>query len=80
MSKICTIVFTDGESVKLSYDSQLDPMVGAQLVEESLNHPYLAFEADGKLVIYPMSNIRSVNIEPAPEKLPRTIIRGATFI
>lgn len=77
MSKTCTILFTDGESVTLQYETQVDPMIGAQLVEEVLSRNYLAFESDGKMVVYPTANIRSFTVDPAPEKLPKSIIRDA---
>ena len=80
MNKTCTIVFNDGETIKLSYDSQLDPMTGAALVDELMNRSTIAFEVDGKMVMYTMANIRSITIDPTPEALPKSVIRGAPIV
>jgi len=46
-------------------------------IEKAQLRNMLAIELDGKLVMIPLSNIRSIEINPAPPELPKYIFRGA---
>ena len=39
-----------------------------------------AIEVAGRLVIVPIQNIRTVEITPAPDRLPPTVVRGARMV
>jgi hypothetical protein len=54
-------------------------MIVAGLVDEALDRNTISFEVDGQLLVFPMANIRSITIDPAPENLPRSVIRGASI-
>ena len=79
MKRTCTIAFNDGEKMKFEFDQQSDPMVVAGLVDDALERNTLSFEIGGQLVVFPMANIRSITVNPAPDKLPRSVIRGASI-
>lgn len=46
-------------------------------IERAQSHNTMIIELDGKLLMIPHSNIRSVEITPAPPELPKHILRGA---
>ncbi len=75
------IRFMDGTEERLEY-ARL-PQDAVNLVarmEEVLNAQNLLVEVDGKLVAYPFHSIKAVEVHPAPEKLPRNVIRKARLI
>ena len=74
----CTISFTDGEQLKIKWakDEEASPRVGA-ILESILAKEALAVELEGRLVLIPFQNIRTIEVRPAPEVLPQTVIRGA---
>ena len=80
MKRFCTLNFNDGTSIQFAFDQQADPMVVAGLIDESLDRNTIAFEVDGQLQVFPMANIRSIAINPAPEKLPRSVIQGVSVV
>ena len=75
------IRFIDGTEVKLQYDRlpQDDVSLVAR-IEEALNANHLLVEVEGKLVVYPFHSIKAIEVSPAPEKLPRKVIKKAHFI
>ena len=46
-------------------------------IEKAQLRNMIAIELDGKLVMIPLSNIRSTEIKPAPPELPMHIFHGA---
>ena len=80
MKRICTIVFTDGESMQVEFEKQLDASVVARELDNLLDRNTIAFKIDGNLVVYPMVNIRSITLDPAPAELPLSVIRGASVV
>jgi len=49
-------------------------------VQKALDANKLAVEIDGELFVVPMSNVKYLQVTPAPEKMPETIIRGGSLI
>jgi len=80
MKRICTIVFTDGESMQVEFEKQLDASVVARELDNLLDRNTIAFKIDGNLVVYPMVNIRSITLDPAPAGLPVSVIQGASVV
>jgi hypothetical protein len=78
---VLTITFINGTIQKFEYPRtpQDNPKL-ASSVESVLKAPQLLLEAGGNLVVIPMSSILSVEITPAPSKLPTTAIKGARRI
>jgi hypothetical protein len=46
-------------------------------IEEAQQRNVMAVELDGKLILIPYSNIRSIEVDPAPSELPKHLLRGA---
>ncbi|HEY7840839.1 MAG TPA: hypothetical protein VIC61_04665 [Gammaproteobacteria bacterium] len=46
-------------------------------IEKAQLRNMMVIELDGKLVMIPYSNIRSIEIDPAPPELPKHILRRA---
>ena len=76
-----TIHFTDGS--KLSFDfPALDAADAHSLstrVQELLRDQYLLLEVDGSLMMFPFANIKYIQTYPAPQPVPASVLRGATF-
>jgi hypothetical protein len=77
----CTISFTDGEQLKIAWPRQeaASLRVG-RVLETILANQSLAVELEGRLVVFPVENIRSIEVRPAPDKLPDTVIRDAWIV
>lgn len=76
-----TLYFTDGSKATFQFPQQVtDPHSVTRRVEDLLKHQYLMIAADGALMLYPLQNIRSIQVYPAPDKLPENCIKGATIL
>jgi hypothetical protein len=77
----CTISFTDGTQLKLVWprpeesDSRL-----ASVLEKLLTNESIAIEVEGRLMIIPVNNIKTLEVSPSPEKLPNMVVRGARMV
>ena len=82
MAKVrCTVSFLDGEQLKFEWERPEDAAVRAGgLVEKLMSSQSFAVEMEGRLVIVPTQNVRTVEVAPAPETLPATVIRGAHVV
>ena len=76
--RFCTINFVDGESMRFIYEpARLDePSSIGQAIQEMSKTNNLIFQIEGKLVIIPMNNVRSIEVSPSPKNLPRSIIKA----
>ena len=80
-----TIHFMDGTHVSFGFPAQrANDAARGIMLEEILAKPYLMIEADGALLIYPVTAIKSVQVSDLTGNrmaLPtKDIIRGATVI
>lgn len=75
------IRFVDGTEEKLEYARlpQDDVNLVAR-IEEALHAKHLIVEVEGKVVIYPFHGIRTIEVSPVPEKLPKTVLKKARFV
>jgi hypothetical protein len=82
MSKVrCTISFMDGEQFKCAWETPEDAAIRAGgLIEKLMTSQSLAIELEGRLVIIPTQNVRTVEVSPAPKALPPTVVRGARVV
>jgi hypothetical protein len=77
---ILVIRFVDGTEEKLEYARLPQDEVNlAARIEEALNAKHLAVEVEGKLIVYPFHSIKAIEVSPAPEKLPRIVMKKARF-
>jgi hypothetical protein len=76
--RFCRITFMDGQSMTLNYKTAQSE--AAFRLGEILNRlrevNNLVFELEGKLMIIPMTNVRTVELSPAPDNLPPDIGRA----
>ena len=78
---VLTITFLNGTIQKFEFPrSPQDNPKLASGVESVLKAPQLLLEVGGSLIVIPMSSILSVEIAPAPSKLPATAIKGVRRI
>ena len=80
-----TIHFMDGTHVSFDFPAQEANVYGsALLIEELLKNPYLLVEADGAILIYPVANIKSIQLMnlsgDGQSVAPKGMIRGATAV
>jgi hypothetical protein len=80
-----TIHFMDGTHVSFDFPAQEANAYGsALLIEELLRNPYLLVEADGAILIYPVANIKSIQLMNLSGEggavAPKGLIRGAAVV
>jgi hypothetical protein len=73
------IAFAKGWTLKFRFAVQATGETVVQLLEEALKLPTLTIRADDKPYVIQASAINTITVSPAPKKLPRTVIRGATL-
>lgn len=85
--RMLTLHFIDGTRLSFDFPEQTKIAAGKQLrFEEFLKGNHVLLESDGSLLIFPMANIKYIQISSglAPVdpgvKLPNTMIRGATLV
>ena len=79
MKRTCTIAFNDSENTKIEFDQQSDQSTLAGLIDDVLDRNTLSIEVGGQLIVFPMANICSITVNPAPDQLPRSVIQGASI-
>ena len=83
MTRFITIHFTDGASVRYSFPVQAQNKAAQQLkLEDFLKGQHLVVQTEGRLTIYPVVNIRSIEFSAGGAalegiKLPLHTIRNA---
>ena len=81
--RFITIRFTDGSTVRYSFEAVTDNKAAQQLkLEDFLKSRHLAVQSEGRLTLYPVENIRSVELSSGGAslegvKLPVHTIRNA---
>jgi len=50
------------------------------MLATTLANASLAVEVEGRLMIIPVNNIKTMEVFPAPEKLPAMVIRDARMV
>ena len=78
---VITVYLVHGEPLKFALEPTEAKKLGmSEDLERALQRTGMAIEIDGKLMIVPYSNIKYVEIDPAPSGLPITIIQGAKYL
>ena len=81
--RFITIQFTDGSKVRYSFEAVTDNKAAQQLkIEDFLKGNHLVVQTDGRLTVYPVANIRALEISSGGAtlegvKLPLHTIRNA---
>jgi len=80
-----TIHFMDGTKVSFAFPAQTQNEAARSIMfDEMLKQPYLLVEADGALFVYPVANIKSIQLlnlsGQAIKHAPKGLIRGATVV
>jgi hypothetical protein len=80
IKRFLTIHFTDGSKLSMTFPQQSDDFSQiASRVQKALDANQLAIEVDDELFVIPMNNIKYLQVNPVPEKLPDTVIRGGAL-
>jgi hypothetical protein len=74
------IALASGQTLRFRFPVQVTDENAAERIEEALKLPTLSIRAGDKLYVIPTASIQMITISPAPKKLPRTVIRGATLV
>ena len=79
-NRYLTIYFIDGSELAVTFPKQGgNPLLLAKRVQEALDADQLAIETRGQLLVIPMNNIKYFRMNPIPEELPNTVIRGGAI-
>ena len=80
MKRFLTIHFIDGSKLSVTFPQQTDDFSQiANRVQKALDANQLAIQIDGELLVIPMTNVKYLQVNPAPEKLPETVIRNGAL-
>lgn len=78
--RFLTVHFTDGSKLSMSFPQQTDDFSQiADRVQKALDANQLAIELEGEMFVIPMNNIKYLQVNPAPEQLPDSVIRGGAL-
>jgi hypothetical protein len=73
-----TIFFNDSSKISVDFPVQNPtPQNITAQVQNLLKDQYLMLEVDGALMMFPLHNIKYIQVYPAPDPLPANVIRGA---
>lgn len=74
--------FMDGSKLTLRYPKQAgnDAATIVANVRKALEADRLLVEVDGNLLFIPLSNVKYLQVTPAPEALPSTVLRNARLV
>ena len=79
-ARYMTIHFTDGSKMSVTFPKQTpDDFQMASRIQKALDANQLALEVDGEMFVVPMNGVKYLQVSPAPEKLPDSVIRGASL-
>ncbi|MFH7243608.1 MAG: hypothetical protein ACHWZW_12235 [Spirulina sp.] len=74
-----TVTFNDGTVQTYGLNSQQTTMLQmASRVKTMMESNMVALELEDRLVMLPMYSIRMIEVSPAPNKLPDTVLRQVT--
>lgn len=74
------ITLRDGEKLRFKFPVQLQEENMARGIDEALKLPTLTIKAGDILYVIPTGSIQLITISPAPKKLPKSVIRGASLV
>ena len=78
--RFLTIHFTDGSKLSVTFPKQTeDNYQVASRVQKAIDANQLAIEIGDDFFVIPMNNIKYLQVNPRPEILPDTVIRGAAL-
>ena len=71
--------FVDGSQLTLEWPKKMadDARELAPALREAASSTHFAAEADGRVVVIQMANVKYFEMIPAPDRLPREWLRGA---
>ncbi len=73
--------FMDGSKLRVHYPKASgDPAAVAANIRKALEADRLMIEVDGSLLFIPMSSVKYIEVSPAPDVLPATVIRNARLL
>ncbi len=74
------IHFIDGTTLKLEFPKQDDDVNFANRMQKFLESQWLMIDADGSLLMIPVSSIKYIQSHPRPAILPDSAVKGATLV
>ena len=75
------IHFTDGTVLEFTFPPQSDDELGAaQRLANYVAAGHLMIEAEGRLLMFPLTSVKYLEGYPVPRTLPATVVRGAKLI
>ena len=78
--RFLTIHFTDGSKLSVTFPKHTDENYQiASRVQKALDANQLAIEIGDEFFVIPMNNIKYLQVNPRPEILPDSVIRGGAL-
>ena len=77
----CSIWFVDGESLKFRFPlAATTEFEVLKNVEKGLANRSIAVQLEGRLIIIPLTSIRTIELSPVPKKMPAGVIKNARIV
>ena len=76
-----TVYFIDGSDMSISFpEPGGNPLMLARRIQAALDADQVALEVDDELMMIPKSSIKYMTLNPLPDELPESVIRGASVV
>ena len=77
---ILKIHYIDGSDMQIEYVREEEVSNIATRIEKAIESNEVLIELEDRLLVVPLSNLKYIEITPAPSKLPKFTIRHARLI
>ena len=79
--RFLTLYFLDGSDLSITFPKQGgNPLLLAKRIQAALDADQVTLEVDDELMMVPKSSIKYLTLNPLPDELPESIIRGGKLI
>ncbi len=79
--RFLTVYFLDGSDLSIAFPKQAgNPLLLAKRVQSALDADQIVLEVDDELMMIPKNSVKYLTLNPLPEELPETVIRGGAIV
>jgi hypothetical protein len=72
--------YVDGQSNKIVFSQAIADLHAMKRIEEAMQANCLLLEMEDRVLVIPMHQIKSIEVSPPPDKLPKYAIRGVSIV
>jgi hypothetical protein len=72
--------YVDGQSNKIVFSQTVGDLNALKRLEEAMQANCLLLEMEDRVLLIPIHQIKSIEVSPPPDKLPKYAIRGVSIV